>query len=280
MRLISFDFMWRKLPPITKIPTDKSEKSHYDSRRSKAFCFNFVVNKTRNAPLRKETDQLMKHALIFATLAALCAFAPMSLAQETTTEEAVTEESVTDETATEEAVTETAEQAEPETTQLDDEFPVAEDSDEPKEGQLYVREAHGSWEVRCVKAAGDEPEACRLYQLLQDQNGASVAEIDFQKLPEGGKAVAGVDFASPLGTLLTEQVVMRIDSGKAKKYQFGWCDQYGCFSRFGLTGEELANLKKGANAHITIVSVALPEEPINLTVSLTGFTAAWNALGE
>ncbi|HID36165.1 MAG TPA: invasion associated locus B family protein, partial [Ghiorsea sp.] len=105
-----------------------------------------------------------------------------------------------------------------------------------------------------------------------------VAEVNIQRLPDGGKAAAGVDFASPLGSLLTAQVVMRVDSGKAKRYPYTWCDQYGCFARFGLTHAEIKNMQKGAKSKITIVAVADPKKPITLTMSLKGFTAAWKSI--
>ncbi|MCP5074026.1 MAG: invasion associated locus B family protein [Rhodobacteraceae bacterium] len=211
----------------------------------------------------------MKRAIVYLSIALICAFAPMSWAQETTTETPTSEDPAPQETT--EATTET-------TTQ-DETFPVAEEeSTEPQVGDLYVLTEHGDWEVRCLKGEGEDPEACRIYQLLLDEEGARVAEINIQPLPEGGKAIAGVDFATPLGTLLTAKVVMRVDSGKATSYQYNWCDQYGCFSRFGFTAAEIAALKKGAAATVTIRSVSLPEEPINLKISLTGFTAAWRAV--
>ncbi|MCP5089010.1 MAG: invasion associated locus B family protein [Rhodobacteraceae bacterium] len=215
----------------------------------------------------------MKRVILSLSVAALCAFAPMSQAQETPTVKPTTEDTTTQETGTQET-TETTTEA---NTQ-DEAFPVAEENDEPKVGDLYVQDEHGDWEVRCIRGEGDAAEACRIYQLLLDTDGARVAEINIQPLPKGGKAVAGVDFATPLGTLLTAKVVMRVDSGKATSYQYNWCDQYGCFSRFGFTAAEIAALKKGAAATVTIRSVSLPEEPINLKVSLTGFTAAWRAV--
>ncbi len=224
----------------------------------------------------------MKQILKYMSVATLCAFGPMAQAQESTSETTATEEVVTEETAAEtgETTTETTEQdpAASVVNEQDEIFPVAEDNAEPEEGNLYIREEHGDWEVRCLKAADAAAESCRIYQLLLDEDGARVAEINIQPLKNGGKAVAGVDFATPLGTLLTAKVVMRIDSGKPTSYQYNWCDQYGCFSRFGLTEGEVGTLKKGIKATVTIRSVAVPEEAINLNVSLTGFTAGWNAI--
>jgi invasion protein IalB len=159
----------------------------------------------------------------------------------------------------------------------DSTFPVAETA-EPVEGESYIREVMSDWEVRCIKGPDPEKENCRLYQLLKDADGNSVAEINLVDLPKGGQAAAGVTFVTPIGTLLTAQVAFRVDAGPAKRYPYSWCDRSGCFARFGLTSKEVTNLQKGAQASIVIVSVGAPDKPINLTLSLTGFTAAWKAV--
>ncbi|GHA42402.1 hypothetical protein GCM10008927_03580 [Amylibacter ulvae] len=162
----------------------------------------------------------------------------------------------------------------------DETFPVASDEaptdGEPQVGQEFVRETHGDWQVRCIK--GDETDACSLYQLLNDSDGNSVAEFNVVALPKGSQAVAGVTFITPLGTLLPSGAKMRIDSGKVRSYEFSWCEKSGCISRFGLPNSEMNALKKGANAVMTITSVGAPDKPIPLAVSLSGITAAWDAI--
>ena len=148
----------------------------------------------------------------------------------------------------------------------------------PEEGQGYLREEHGEWQVRCIKAAEGEEEECRLFNLLKDEDGNTIAQLDMQALPKGGKAVAGVDLATPLGSLLTAQVVMKVDSAKAKRYPYTWCDNLGCYARFGMTAGEINAMKAGNNAVVTIASVTAPDEPLGLDLSLSGFTAAWNAI--
>ena len=195
----------------------------------------------------------MKNTLIPAVIAMLM-MSPVAFAQETTTEETT--------------------QA-PATTEV---FPVAEEVTEPQIGDGYLREKHAAWEVRCIKAEDVEAEECRLFNLLDDPDGNAIAQIDMQALPKGGKAVAGIDIATPLGSLLTAQVIVKIDAGKAKRYPYTWCDQLGCYARFGMTGAEIAAMKKGAKAAVVISSVAAPDKPPNLELSLAGFTAAWAAI--
>ncbi len=204
---------------------------------------------------------LMKNTLIPAAIALLM-MSPVAFAQETTTE------------------TETTTEAETETS-TGTEFKTAEElaeSAEPALGEGYLREKQGEWEVRCIKGEVVEEEECRLFNLLSDTDGNPIAQLDMQALPKGGKAVAGVDIATPLGSLLTAQVVMKIDAGKAKRYPYTWCDQQGCYARFGMTQAEIDAMKRGAKANVLIVSVAAPDQPLNLDLSLSGFTAAWNAI--
>jgi invasion protein IalB len=116
--------------------------------------------------------------------------------------------------------------------------------------------------------------------LLKDGQGNNVAEFTIFGLPEGneGPAVAGATFIAPLETLLTAGMTLQIDAGQAKAYPFTFCAELGCVARIGFTAEEIAQMKKGAAATITIVPFVAPEERVTLTVSLKGFTAGLAAV--
>jgi len=144
-------------------------------------------------------------------------------------------------------------------------------------GATYSVAAFGSWEQRCVRTeTGADP--CQLYQLLKDANASPVAEISIFALPEGQAAAAGATIIAPLETLLTEQLVLQVDTSKAKVYPFTWCSPTGCFARVGFTAEEVAAFKAGGAATITIVPVVAPDEKVVVTVPLTGFTAGYDAV--
>ncbi|MDG1009535.1 MAG: invasion associated locus B family protein [Amylibacter sp.] len=197
----------------------------------------------------------MKHKLIPAIIAFLVV-SPVTFAQETVTVEE----------------TETSNSTE---------FKTAEElvqASKPAIGEGYLREKYGEWELRCIKAEVMKEEECRVFNFLVDQDGNTIAQLDMQALSAGGKAVAGVDIATPLGSLLTAQVVLKIDAGKAKRYPYTWCDQQGCYARFGMTQEEIDAMKRGAKANVTILSVAAPDQPLSMDLSLSGFTAVWNAI--
>ena len=144
-------------------------------------------------------------------------------------------------------------------------------------GEEYVKETFGDWAHRCVTTAeGDDP--CNAYQLLMDSEGNAVAEISILPLANGGQAVAGGTIVTPLETLLTQQITLQVDSGAARRYPFTFCTRGGCVSRVGFTQADIDSFKRGAAAKITLVNAAAPGTKVDLGMSLTGFTAAFDGL--
>lgn len=143
----------------------------------------------------------------------------------------------------------------------------------------YVKETFEAWQQRCIKT-GLDADPCQLYTLLKDGEGNSVAEFTIFNLPEGtpGEAVAGANLIAPLETLLGEGVRIQIDTANPLGYPFSVCTQVGCVSRIGFTKNELAALKKGNKATMTIVPFVAPDSEVKLEVSLKGFTAAYEAV--
>jgi invasion protein IalB len=146
-------------------------------------------------------------------------------------------------------------------------------------GSTYTAASFEAWEQRCVRTeTGIDP--CQLYLLLKDKDGNSVAEFTMFNLPAGseGPAVAGATFIAPLETLLPAGMSMQVDADKGKVYPFTFCTQIGCIARIGFTDEEVDQMKKGANAVLTIVPFVAPDQKVELTMSLKGFTAGFDAV--
>lgn len=149
----------------------------------------------------------------------------------------------------------------------------------PQVGDTYIRDTYGDWELRCVKTE-DDRDPCQLYQLLADETGNAVAEINLFGLQDGGQAAAGATIITPLETLLTQQITLSVDGGAGKRYPFTWCAQIGCVARVGFTQAEVDGFKRGAKGTLVIVPVAAPDQQVVLTVSLSGFTAGFDAVNE
>lgn len=141
-------------------------------------------------------------------------------------------------------------------------------------GSSYVAQEFDDWQLQCIRVDdGDEP--CHLYQLLEDQDGNAVAEVSVFRLPEGGQAVAGATVIVPLETLLPAQLTISVDGSQGKRYPYSFCNQVGCYARIGLTGQDVTSFQRGIEATLTVVPFAAPDQEVNLTMSLAGFTAGY-----
>ncbi len=147
----------------------------------------------------------------------------------------------------------------------------------PQVGEPYVREEFGDWALRCVKAEDGAPDPCNLYQLLTNADGVAVAEFNIFPLPAGQRAAAGATIVVPLETLLTQQLTIAVDGQNARRYPFTFCNRAGCVARVGFTQEEVDQFKRGNAATVRLVPAADPTVEVVLDVSLTGFTAGFDA---
>jgi invasion protein IalB len=146
-------------------------------------------------------------------------------------------------------------------------------------GATYVAQEFGDWQMSCVKTeSGADP--CQLYQLLEDPQGNSIAEISMFGLPAGQEAAVGATIVTPLETLLPAQITLRVDSAQAKRYPFTFCAALGCVARVGFTADEVNAFRRGNTATMTIVPAAAPDQQVPITISLAGFTAGLAAVNE
>jgi invasion protein IalB len=157
---------------------------------------------------------------------------------------------------------------------LDTGEPVAEAN---PDNNSYIKTTHGDWAIQCLRVQ-EGPEPCQMYQLLRDQNGGSVAEVSIFRVPNGGQVSAGGTFIVPLETLLTQKLNIRVDSGQAKRYDFSFCTQIGCYARVGFTDEDVAAFRRGNVANVTIVPALAPDQLVTVAMSLSGFTAAFEEI--
>ncbi|MFO7921417.1 MAG: invasion associated locus B family protein [Nioella sp.] len=149
---------------------------------------------------------------------------------------------------------------------------------EPEVGSTYLRETFSDWELRCVVAPEGQPDPCQLFQLLVDGDGNAVAEFNVFDMPDDGEVVAGATIVTPLETLLTGQLRLAVDDRQPRVYPFSFCRPNGCYARLGMTEEELQAFRAGAEATVRIVPLQAPDQTVQLSVSLSGFTAGFEAL--
>jgi invasion protein IalB len=144
-------------------------------------------------------------------------------------------------------------------------------------GSYYTHSMHGDWQLRCLRTQ-DGKDPCELYQLLRDDQQTPVAE--FSVIPYSGEAAAIINFVAPLETDLEAGMAMQIDSGETKRYPFMVCAPIGCVSRLGVTQAELDAMKNGKSGTVSLLPFGSnpQEDRVQLTVSLSGFTAGYSEL--
>ena len=155
---------------------------------------------------------------------------------------------------------------------------------EPQPGDVYEREVSGDWTIRCVLQA-EGPEPCQMYQLLRDAEGNPVAEIGMFPIEGQPPAVAGANIVAPLETFLPSQLTLTVDGGTPRRYPFTFCSarpfspflSSGCVARVGFDEEAVNLFRRGASATLTMSPALAPEETVEVTISLIGFTAAFEA---
>lgn len=98
------------------------------------------------------------------------------------------------------------------------------------------------------------------------------------RIDNGGQAAAGATVLVPLETLLTAQLTIAVDNAPGKRYNFVFCNPLGCASQIGLTNEDIEAFKRGSKATVSIVPAPAPDQVVALTMSLSGFTAGYDAV--
>ncbi|TCP61311.1 invasion protein IalB [Rhodovulum bhavnagarense] len=197
----------------------------------------------------------MRDLLRLVTLMAVTGLALPVAAQETAPAQ-------TDETPAAEAPATPAQQATP----------------EAQPPQPYVKETFQDWRLVCV-ALAENRESCTMQQLMRDAEGNPVSQVSLAPLPPAAAPrAAAVEIATPLETLLSEDLLIRVDTSEAKRYRFSYCTPQACVARFALTEAEVGAYKSGGKATVTIVPLLAPDQTASVTMSLAGFTAAYEAV--
>ena len=141
----------------------------------------------------------------------------------------------------------------------------------------YDKETFGRWTLRCVKTSRPI-DPCQLFQLMYNLDGTPVAEFNLNVIESNGTVVVGANVITPLETLLTAQLAIRVDESNAKVYPFVFCLKMGCVARVGLTEADLESYRTGNQAMVTMVAAGAPDQYENLILSLDGFTDGQKAL--
>lgn len=165
---------------------------------------------------------------------------------------------------------------------------VLPDRAEVEPGEPYVAEIFRDWQVRCIRSEQDEvPDRCEMFQLLEEENGNPVAEFRIAAaLVEDDEAVANATILTPLDTLLSPGLQIRIDDAEPAVVPYAFCRPIGCFVQLSLTADNVSQFENGADTQVVLFALVRDElgqmggSPVPTIASLRGFTAAFASLEE
>lgn len=144
----------------------------------------------------------------------------------------------------------------------------------PTPGEPFLGGTYGDWQIVCTIFEEGGEAYCDMAQMLLDDTGNPTAEISITALPPGGEVVAAATITTPLETFLPFGLAFRIDDGLPRFEGFRVCTIMGCLVRMGLSADEVALMQRGTQAQIAIAPFVQIDQPVELPISLSGFTAA------
>lgn len=151
-------------------------------------------------------------------------------------------------------------------------------SAQQQNNNTYLRETHGSWEIRCVASTS---ECFMSHAHLNDQGQPDVI-MTIVKAPPGqtdstGATISALaEIAVPLDVFLPAGVSMTIDTGQVRTAPYERCVPRGCVVRSPVNDAMLNELKFGYNALMRVM--VTQQNPVQINMSLSGFSAAFGAL--
>ena len=145
-------------------------------------------------------------------------------------------------------------------------------------GEPYLVAEHQDWAVICTQFEADGPEVCDMYQMLFAPDGSPIAEISIAAFPPDGEIAAGATITTPLETFLPTGLGFRIEGGIPRFEGFRVCTQVGCIVRMALSPDEITMMRGAATATATIAPFVQVETPVEIPISLGGFSAAFDDL--
>lgn len=133
----------------------------------------------------------------------------------------------------------------------------------------------GDWTRRCETPPGAQGEQCALMQYVTAADRPNVGlSVIVLKTADGKARLLRV--ITPLGVLLPSGLGLRIDSEDVGRAGFVRCVAEGCLAEVIMEDQLLGKLRAGQQA--TFIVFETPEAGIGIPISLTGFSAGFDAL--
>lgn len=136
-------------------------------------------------------------------------------------------------------------------------------------------ETYQDWVVACQ--GRDEQSFCVMRQVQSNnQTGQNVVTVEFSAVQDKLNGV----LLLPFGLALTDGASVKIDADeKSQPVPFSTCLPQGCLAPVSFEADDVARLKGGTVLNIAARSLS-PSQPLDLKISLRGFSAALSRVAE
>ncbi|WP_198263564.1 invasion associated locus B family protein [sulfur-oxidizing endosymbiont of Gigantopelta aegis] len=143
---------------------------------------------------------------------------------------------------------------------------------------VQAKPEHGKkfkdWTVVCEDLPTTKEKICNIFQNVTNDKKKVVMQIAVGYPPKSSEAQAIITL--PLGVLLPPGIEFKGGSAEAVRVPFGICVKNGCIAIAKMTDKIIKGMKSGTKGSIKFA--AAQKKVIEIPVSLSGFTAAFNSL--
>jgi invasion protein IalB len=153
---------------------------------------------------------------------------------------------------------------------------VAQDAAAPQATGGQPQQPQSNWASRCVAPARQAVLECLIEQRLIMANTNQLVGSITVRIPSGDATQPVMVIQTPLGLLIPAGVSIDIDGGGKTQLQLQTCDGNGCYADVSVSDELLASLTRGEKLNIGFQN--LSKQPVTITASLVGFTAAFQRI--
>ena len=130
------------------------------------------------------------------------------------------------------------------------------------------------WTVVCEKMPSTGKELCNIFQNVTNDKKKVVLQVAIGYRPDSSEPQAL--FTLPLGVLLQPGIEFKGGTAEAMRIPFSVCVKNGCVAITKLEPATIKGMKAGTKGGVKFA--AAQKQIIEIPVSLSGFTAAFNSL--
>jgi len=147
-------------------------------------------------------------------------------------------------------------------------------------GPDALSETYRDWVVSCRNVSPQDSQSdtrlCEMTQDLRRQDGGQRV-LSVALRPAEDTQVGVLTLITPFGLKVSDLVTVEIDDTAVLQAPFETCLPAGCIVQAQIDQAALTAMQRGENAVVRLPTTA--GETFQVSISLLGFTAAWNRLG-